>query len=56
MAVKLIALLLVLAIIVSVAVIGAFWYLKRRAELKHEQEMTEAELQHEREQSLWDDE
>lgn len=39
MAVKLALLLLVIALIVSVAMLGAFWYLKRRAEMKHEKEM-----------------
>lgn len=39
MAAKLIFLLLVLALIVSITVLGVFWYFKRRAELSHERQM-----------------
>lgn len=43
MAVKLVLFLLVLAIVLSVALIAAFWYFKETAEMKHEQEMTKME-------------
>lgn len=55
MAVKLIIVLMVLAIVLSVAVGASFWYLKERAEMNHEKEMTEKEMEREREQELWDE-
>lgn len=56
MVVKLIALLLVVAVVLSIAVGSAFWYLKNRAEMSHEERMKEKELQAERDSHLWDDE
>ncbi len=55
MAAKLAILLIIVAIVLSVAVIGAFYYLKHRAELKHEKEMTEAEMEHEERRYLFDE-
>lgn len=55
MAVKLIIFLVVLAIVLSVAVGASFWYLKHRAEMKHEKEMTEAEMAHEERSKLFDE-
>lgn len=55
MAVKLVLFLVVLAIVLSVAVIGAFYYLKHKAELEHEKEMTEAEMEHEERTKLFDE-
>lgn len=56
MVVKLIFALVVLAIVLSVAVGGAFWYLKNQAELTHKERMKEKELQQERDEHLWSDE
>lgn len=38
MAVKLVLLLIVLTIVLSIAVGASFWYLKHRAEMKHDLE------------------
>jgi hypothetical protein len=54
-AVKLVIVLLVLAVVLSVAVGCAFWYFKNKAEMSHEEEMKDKELRHEREQSLFDE-
>lgn len=56
MVVKLVIFLVILAIVLSVAVGAAFWYLKNRAELSHEERMKDKELQAERDSHLWDDE
>jgi len=45
MVVKLVALLLVVAIVLSVAVIASYWYLAKRAEQEHEKELRELENQ-----------
>lgn len=55
MAVKLVLFLVVLAIVLSVAVVSAFYYFKRQAELKHKKEMTERELEHEERKKLFDE-
>jgi hypothetical protein len=46
---------LLLAIVLSVAVGAAFIYLKRQAELKHEEKMKEKEMQAERDAYMWDE-
>jgi len=43
MAAKLVILLLIVALILSVAILAAFWYFKEAAELNHEQEMKQME-------------
>lgn len=43
MAVKLVLLLLILALVVSLAVLGTFWYLNQESEREHEKELTEME-------------
>jgi len=43
MAAKLVILLLIVALILSVAILAAFWYFKETAELNHEQEMKQME-------------
>lgn len=43
MAAKLVFLLLIVALILSVAILAAFWYFKETAELSHEQKMKQME-------------
>jgi len=43
MVVKLVALLLVLAVVLSVAVVASYWYLAKRAEQNHEKDMKKME-------------
>lgn len=43
MAAKLVLAMVVLAIVVSVAVLAAFWYFKETAEMNHEKEMRRLE-------------
>lgn len=47
MAVKLVLFLLVLAIVLSLAVLAAFWYLDNRGEREHEKTLREMEQTHE---------
>ncbi len=55
MAIKLVLFLVILAIVLSIAVVSAFYYFKRQAELQHKKEMTERELEHEERQQLFDE-
>jgi len=55
MVAKLVIFGLLLAVVLSVAVGASFIYLKRRAELRHEEKMKDKELQAERDSHLWDE-
>lgn len=43
MVVKLVLFMVILAIVLSIAVVASFWYLKHRAEMKHEKDLEEME-------------